>query len=69
VNATDPVAGEAPPRRPVVTRRQAAEIDLPLARNLRSFLIALLFATLVLLVAAALGLLIATSFYGYRGLG
>jgi hypothetical protein len=49
--------------------RQVAKSDVSIGSNLRGFLIALLFAFLVLLASAALGLLIATTFYGYAGLG
>jgi hypothetical protein len=49
--------------------RRFAATDVSASQNFRSFLVALLFAGLVLLVSGALGLLIATSFYGYGGLG
>jgi hypothetical protein len=58
--------GGAPGER---SARRFAATDVSAAQNLRSFLLALLLAGLVLLVSGALGLLIVTSFYGYGGLG
>jgi hypothetical protein len=49
--------------------RRFAATDVSAAQNLKSFLFALLLAGLVLLVSGAVGVLIATSFYGYGGLG
>jgi hypothetical protein len=49
--------------------RRFAATDVSALQNLRSFLVALLLTALVLLVSGALGLLIATSFYGYGGIG
>ena len=51
------------------SERRFAATDVSATQNLRSFLIALLFAGLVLFVSGALGLLIATSFYGFGGIG
>ena len=51
------------------SRRRFAATDVSVIQNLKSFLVALLFAGLVLVVAGVLGLLIATSFYGYGGIG
>jgi hypothetical protein len=58
--------GGAPGRR---SERRFAATDVSASQNLRRFLIALLLAGLVLLVSAALGLLIAASFYGFKGIG
>jgi hypothetical protein len=51
------------------TPRRFAATDVSAGQNFKSFLVALLFAGLVLLAAGGLGLLIATSLYGYGGLG
>jgi hypothetical protein len=48
--------------------RRVAPSAVSVGSNLRSFLVALLFAGLVLVVCGALGLLIATSFYGLGGI-
>jgi hypothetical protein len=58
--------GGAPGER---SERRFAATDVSVTQNLRSLLVALLLAGLVLLVAGALGLLIAASFYGYGGIG
>jgi hypothetical protein len=60
----DPPEGGAPGVEP----RVLAASEISAARNLASFLVALLFAVLVLLAAGALALLIATTFYGYGGI-
>jgi hypothetical protein len=57
--------GGAPRER---TARRFAATDVSAGQNIRSFLLALLLAALVLLAAGALGLLIATSFYGLEGI-
>jgi hypothetical protein len=49
--------------------RRFAATDVSATQNLRNFLVAVLFAGLILLVSGALGLLIATSFYGFGGIG
>src|ERR1700733_8595589 len=49
--------------------RTVAATGISARRNLASFGVALLLASLVVLASAALGVLIATSFYGFGGLG
>jgi hypothetical protein len=49
--------------------RRFAATDVSTGQNIKSFLVALLFASLALLVSGGLALLIATSFYGYGGIG
>jgi hypothetical protein len=69
VQAIDPVATQATQRHlQLVERRPLAPSAVSRRRNLASLGIALLLATLVLLAASALGLLIATSLYGYGGI-
>jgi hypothetical protein len=58
--------GGAPGKR---SARRFAAADVSAGQNFKGFLVALLFAALALFVSGALGLLIATSFYGYGGLG
>lgn len=49
--------------------RRFAATDVPASQNIKSFLVALLFAGLVLLISGGLGLLIASAFYGFGGIG
>lgn len=51
------------------SERRFAATDVTATQNLKSFLVALLFAGLVLLISGGLGLLIASAFYGFGGIG
>jgi hypothetical protein len=68
VQAIDSVVVTTTHRDLQVPRRRVAASGVSGSRELASFLIALLFASVSLLAAGALGLLIATAFYGYGGI-
>jgi hypothetical protein len=63
--AQEDVGGPAGDR----SARRFAATDVSASQSIKSFLVALVFAGLVLLVSGALGLLIATTFYGFGGIG